>query len=301
MKQIRLFYILLIAPLFSSGQNIELAEIYYDSAFKILNLTSHGGLSRELSLKALDFSNKAIDLNSQISKYFRVKGTSYFYLQNYEFALENHGHAILLDSTNYLAWMGAGIVFENTHRFELAEKYYLKALKYDSNSISIYNNLGLLYTKWNKNEQSMKAFDKAIQINPNYSGSYIGRGERKREIGMFKEAISDFSIAIQLDSIDKISYNNRGLCKFYVKDYESAISDFEKALSIDLGNSFDENFDTDKYSYNNIANSYFGLGNIEKACEYWKIAIQKGYLYKVEWKKMYNIDDPKDLIKKHCK
>lgn len=301
MKQARLFFIILIMPLFSLGQNIEVAEIYYDSAFKILNHTSYGGLSRDLSLKALDLSNKAIDLNPNISKYFRVKGASYFHLKNYKFALENHKHAILLDSTNFLAWMGAGIVYENTSRFELAEKHYFKALEYDSTSVSLYINLGLLYAKWNKNSQSIKAFDKAIQINSTYTRSYIGRGERKREIGMFNEAISDFSIAIKLDSSDKISYNNRGLCKFYLKDYKSAILDFEKSLSINLGKSFDENFDTDKYSYNNIANSYLGLVNTEKACEYWHTAIQKGYQYKSEWKKMYNIDNPMELIKKYCK
>ena len=75
----------------------------------------------------------------------------------------------------------------------------------------------------------------------------------------------------------------------------------KKALSINLGSSFDQNYNTDKYSYNNMANSYFGLGNIEQACKYWKIAVEKGYTYKPEWKAIYNIDDPKELIKKYCK
>ncbi|MCU0441455.1 MAG: tetratricopeptide repeat protein [Bacteroidia bacterium] len=162
-------------------------------------------------------------------------------------------------------------------------------------------NLALLYEKWDKIDLSMNAINKAILINPYYSNSYIARGERRRKMGLYKEAISDFSIAIMLDSTNKISFNNRGLCKFYIKDYEEAIFDFEKALSINLGESFVENFETDKYSYNNIANSYFGLGNINRACEYWRLALNKGYQYKSEWKELYNIDDPKLLIEKYCK
>ncbi|MCU0442682.1 MAG: hypothetical protein MUE96_09815 [Bacteroidia bacterium] len=134
MKQIILLNLILI-PLLGLGQNNKTAEAYYDSAFKILNSNTYGALSKGLSSKALDLSNKAIQLDSNVSKYFRVKATSYYHLKNYEQALYNHERAILLDSTNCLAWMGAGVVFENTNRLELAERYYRKSLECDSNLI----------------------------------------------------------------------------------------------------------------------------------------------------------------------
>lgn len=273
---------------------------YYEAAFKILNSTTNNALSEELSYKALDYINKAIELNSNVSKYYRVKGSAYNHLKKYDVALENHEKAIKIDSTNTLAWMGCAIAYENTNQFELAEKNYLKALELEKNSSVIYFNLGLLYDKWNNKEESLKMYDKAIEFEPKYGDVYINRGSVKLRKKMYEEAIADFNMAISLDSLDKLSYNSRGLCKFYLKQYESAISDFEKALKITLGKSFDENFDTDKYSYNNIANAYFKLNNIEKACEYWNIAIQKGYIYQAKWKEIYNIDDPNELIKKYC-
>lgn len=300
----RIFYLFILLHSICFGQNKEnefIAEYYYNKAFKILNNTTHNALSEELSLEALEYSNKAIELNSENSKYFRVRGTTYFHLKNYDLALSNHNEAIKIDSTNSLAWMGRAIVFENTQRFELAEKSYTKALEFDKNSSVIIVNLGLLYSKWNKFDMSISYYDKAIIIDPKDTNAYINRGEIKLKLGMYNDAVLDFNKAISLDSIDKVSYNNRGLCKYYLKDYKNAILDFEKALNINLGQSFDENFDTDQYSYNNMANSYFNLGNNKKACEFWNIAIQKGYIYKKEWKEIYNIEDPNELIKKYCK
>jgi tetratricopeptide (TPR) repeat protein len=276
------------------------AESYYRKAMGILINTSHNALSQSLANEALGYISQAIALNPKQSEYFRVKGTSYFYLKEYDQAITNHDKAIKLDSTNVLAWMGRGIVLENTGKFEQAEQSYLKSLQYDGSNASLYINLGLLYNKWGKDSLSMRAYDQAIKVYPQATSAYINRGEKKLLFGQYDAAIADFNMAISLDPSDKISFNNRGLCHYYLKQYETAIADCKKALSIELGASFNENFDTDKYSYNNIANSYFAMGNTTEACKYWNITIQKGYKYKKEWKAIYNIDDPVELVKKYC-
>jgi tetratricopeptide (TPR) repeat protein len=281
-------------------ENETKAEDYYLKSLTILNNATHNALSIDLSLESLEYSKKAIELNPKVSEYYRVRGASYYHLKNYDSALINYNDAIKIDSTNSSAWMGVGIVLENTEKYDLAEFNYLKALDYDKNSTVIYFNLGLLYEKSDKPSFAMKSYDKVIELDSNYASAYINRGDLKLKNRLYIEAISDFNIAISLDSLDKISYNNRGLCNFYLKEYQSAIYDFERALNLNLGKSFDENFDTDKYSYNNIANSYFGLNNITKACEFWNIAIKKGYKYRKEWKEIYQIEDPNELIKKYC-
>jgi tetratricopeptide (TPR) repeat protein len=276
------------------------AESYYLKAFEILNNTSHNALSRTLAEQALVYINQAIVLDSGQSKYFRVKGTAYYHMKDYEQALRYQDKALRLDSTNWLAWMGRGIALENSGQYAAAEQSYLKALSYEKSS-AIYFNLGMVYSKWEKDSLSILYYDQAIKLFPEYGSAYINRGQVKLLMGRYLEAISDFNTGISFDSEDKISYNNRGLCKYYLGQYEDAINDFKKALSIELGESFNENFDTDKYSLNNIANSYFALGNTKEACDFWNKAIQMGYKYRPEWKKEYNIDDPVELIKKYCK
>jgi tetratricopeptide (TPR) repeat protein len=281
--------------------NKDKAEDYYQKAWDILQKTTHYTLSRALSNQALAYIDTAISLNATQSKYFRVRGTSYYHLKDYELAISNFNQAIKLDPTNSLAWMNRAITFENTERYSLAEQDYLKALEYDKGSTTIYFNLGLLYGKWGKDSLSLLAYDQVIKMDTMNGSAYLNRGELKIGKGLYADAIPDFNMAIQLDPTDKLAYNNRGLCKYYLKQYADAIIDLEKALSIKLDESFYENYDTDKYSYNNIANSYLGLGNIEKACVYWNTAVQKGYKYKKEWKTMYNIDDPNELLTKYCK
>ena len=55
------------------------------------------------------------------------------------------------------------------------------------------------------------------------------------------------------------------------------------------------------YTYNNCANAMFAIDDKAGACEWWQKALDKGYVYRPEWKEQYDIDDPVELIKKHCK
>lgn len=304
MKQ---FYLLLLITSLCFGQNDAAAKKaeakrYYESARGILSATVHNAISQDMAAEALDYSNKAIALDPTVSEHFRVRGTSYFILKDFKPALESHDAAIKIDSANSLAWMGKGIVYENSNEFEKAEENYKKAIDLnDDNLIVICFNIAHLYNHWNKSDMAIAYYSLAIEHDSDYRSAYTNRGEAKLRLKLYNEAISDFNMAILLDATDKVSYNNRGLCRYYIKEYITAISDFDKALSIHLGTAFDENFDTDKYSYNNMANCFFALGNFPKACKFWNIAIEKGYEYKPEWKAIYNIDDPKELIRINCK
>jgi tetratricopeptide (TPR) repeat protein len=278
----------------------ENAESYYLKAFDILNNTTHNSLSDSLSSQALNYIDKAISINSKISKYHRVKGSTYIHRREYNTAIPYFEKAIEIDSNNSLAWMGLGIAYENISKFEMAEKNYLKALDDIELSRTVFFNLGLLYSKWGKYNSSIESYSNAIKIYPKYRGAYLNRGKVKLGLKKYAEAIADFNMAIRLDPTDKVSYNNRGLALHYTNKFNEAIQDFKKALEINLDNSFNENFDTNKYAYNNIANSYYAMSDTENACIYWNKAIEVGYKYQIEWKEEYDIDDPVELIKEHC-
>jgi tetratricopeptide (TPR) repeat protein len=275
------------------------AEDYYHKALAILEDNSHNALAKSLAREVLDLSKKAIVLDGRQSRYFRVHGTAYYHLGKFDSAMFDLEEAIRLDPRNWLAWMNKGIVLEHTERFPEAEKSYREALLFADDSSTVYYNLGMLYGKWGKVVQSLNAYNKVIRRNPDYASAYTNRGHQKLKLGYYAEAIEDCDMAVSLDPNDKVSFNNRGLCKYYLKDYKGAIADLQKALSIRLGTP--DEIDTDTYSLNNIANSWFALGNREQACVYWNKAVAAGYRYQPEWKKIYNIDDPKKLIKKYCR
>lgn len=296
-----LFLLLFISSLSFSQKKKELeAEIFYEKANNILEKKVHNALSQELSNKALIYVKKAIELNPKKSKYYSLIGNTYFNLKMDDLAFNNFEKALKIDSTNCSAWIGKAIFFYKAGNYILSENNYKKALQF-KDYYSIYYNLGILYGEWNKLDLALKYYDEAINRSSKFTSAYLNRGKIKLQYKMYNDAILDFDIVISLDSVNKNAFNNRGLCKFYLKDINGAITDFEKSLSINLGKSFDENYNTDEYAYNNMANAYFALGNKSKACEFWYLALQKGYKYQNEWKEQYNIDDPNELIKSNCK
>ncbi|PTX62228.1 Tfp pilus assembly protein PilF [Kordia periserrulae] len=276
------------------------AENYYFKAYAILNNTTNNALSKALVTEGLEYINSAISIDNTKSEYHRVKGSLFLHQKEYKNAFTSFERSLALNPNNSLAHMGIGIAYELTGEFKLAEKSYLKALQDQTISISVNFNLGLLYNKWGKLPKSIEQYDKVVASAPNLKSAYLNRGKVKLSLKKYEEAIKDFNKAISLVPNDKVSINNLGLALFYLKRYEEAIVNFKKALSINLGNSFDENFDTDAYAYNNMANSYFALGKLNHACFYWKEAVDFGYVYKDVWKEEYNIEDPVKLIQKHC-
>ena len=279
---------------------IEIAEIYYQKAIDILKKNVHNALSDSLANQARKYINYSISIDPTSSEYLRVKGSTFIYTNDFDAALINYNYSITLDSTNLHAWMGKGIALENTYLFEMAEQCYFRAIGEVDLDKSVYLNLGILYRKWGKDSLSIDAYNKSIELNSKSRSAYLNRGIVKLNRKNFSEAIEDFNMAIHIDSTDKLAYNSRGFAKHYLLQYQDAIVDFKRALTIDLGASFDEKFESDSYTYNNLANSYLSIGDIENACIYWRKALENGYVYKIEWKEKYKIADPKELIKQYC-
>lgn len=114
LNNIYLISILIIYSCSTPQKNIvkkNKAEDYYMKAWTILQKTTHNALSKSLAIQALGYIDTAIALNSTESKYYRVRGTSYYHLKNYDLAILNFNLALKLDSTNSLAWMNRAITF----------------------------------------------------------------------------------------------------------------------------------------------------------------------------------------------
>lgn len=277
------------------------AERLYNEAHTIINNTTNNGLSRALSKKALNYINDAIDLNPNQSKYYRVRGTTYFHLKKYNDAIKNFNKSVELDSTNYLAWMGLGIVHENTQRFNSAKNYYQKALNDPKLSKSVHLNLGLLCTKWDKYDEAIREYNEVLAIDETEISAYFGRGNVFTLQRKFNAAIDDYNHVIQSEPKNKLAYNARGLAKQKLGLNEAAIVDFKKCLNLKLDDSFNDNFSfINSYVFNNMANSYLKMNKLDLSCHYWKKSIEHGYIYQEEWKSDFNIENPIILIDRHC-
>lgn len=301
----KISYIVFVILVLSSCDNFSMkkgdAEDNYQKAFEIINSTTHNALSKSQAFEALENIDTALSINAKESKYYRVKGTIYIHLKKYNRAIENFKKAIKIDSNNSLAWMGLGIAYENTLQFQLAEQRYLRALKDEKLAKSVYANLGLLYNKWGKYNESIESYNKVIEIDSESRIAYSGRGNARMALKNYHNALLDFNQAIRISPKDKLSYNSRGLAKHYLGLYQEAIIDFEKSIDVKQNDSYNEGYGIKSFTFNNMANSYFLIGNYEKACVNWKEALKLGYKYQDEWKLEFGIEDPNILIETYCK
>lgn len=275
------------------------AQKYYQQSLSILHNHTNYVLSDSLSSKALELADKAITLNPKVSDYYRAKGAALEHKKKYNESIMALNKAVMLDSNNYLAWMCRGNSFEGLKKYDNSEHDYLKALSINKNSSGTWYNLAILYNKRGETKKAITAYDRSIEIHEN-SKVLNNRATLKIDLQLYNEALEDLNRAIELAPMDKQPLNNRGFCYFLLKEYDKSLKDLLNYLKIAEDDSFKENYNTTAIVHNNIANCYYHKGEMRKACTYWKAAIKKGYKFQPQWKDQFGIDNPIDLLKKHC-
>jgi len=129
---------------------------------------------------------------------------------------------------------------------------------------------GLNFHKSGNYKEAINAYTKAIELNPQGANAYGARGVAYDGLGNYQQAINDLNKAIQLDTADAWwFYNVRGIIACYgLGNYQQAMNDFNKV--IELNPQRDE-------GYYNVACMYSLQNRYEKACDYLKKSIQRGY------------------------
>jgi tetratricopeptide (TPR) repeat protein len=74
--------------------------------------------------------------------------------------------AITLDSTDVLAYINSGNLYDQQKKYTKAEYYYLRAVKLEPNNALAHYNLGLLYEALNKKELARAELRKAMELDP---------------------------------------------------------------------------------------------------------------------------------------
>ncbi|MGN7783671.1 tetratricopeptide repeat protein [Niabella sp. 22666] len=110
-----------------------------------------------------------------------------------------------------------------------------------------------------------------IDIDSTDVNAYYSRAIVKNELHTWKAALKDYDKAIELAPNFVDALINRGSLKDENEDYQGAIADYETVLEF-------ANIEIkDKQStYFNLGNTYLNLGDKDKACEHWKIALSLG-------------------------
>ena len=86
----------------------------------------------------------------------------------------------------------AGIVYQESKEYELAEEYYQKAINIQENFPEIYVNQAVLFAKQLKYQQAITAVNRCIALNPNHAEAHFHKSLYLLTLGQYKEGWKEY-------------------------------------------------------------------------------------------------------------
>ena len=187
---------------------------------------------------------------------WKLRGTSYYRLNEFRQAVSDLDKSISLDSTTPDAYLYRGNAYGEMDMFSKAIEDFDKARKLRNGGY--FDNLNQSYLSIIDKDflVGLARATAAAEERPRDPIPHTYRGICLYELNKFSEALSAFEKALAIDSDNAELLFNRGLVHLATKNFNMAIIDFSEALKID------PKF---KDSYEHRAQAYKQLGMEDKA------------------------------------
>ena len=250
----------------ANAHNKEYTEYSADDYF-YLGLTCQ---QREEHKKAIEYYDKAIEINPQDADTYHNRGYVKADSGNHTEAIQDYNKAIEINPQDTDAYYNRGNAKADLGNHTEAIKDFDKVIEINPQYAEAYYNRGHVKAELGNHKEAIKDFDKAIEINPQYAEAFNNRGIAKAKSGNHKEAIKDYDKAIEVNPQDADTYHNRGFAKAESGNHTEAIKDYDKAIAINpqLAESF-----------NNRGNAKADLGNHTEAIQDYDKAIEINHQY----------------------
>lgn len=174
----------------------------------------------------------AFDKISNGAKPYIASGEAHHVSGRSDRAIADYTKAIGLDPQSARAYKLRGIAYLSEDRYDQAISDFNKAIQLDSQCFETYCNRGIAYSVNDKHDLAFADFNKAINLNPLYADAYNGRGSAYNRKGEHDCALTDYNKAIELDPQGSDGYNNRGILYSIKFEYDLAIADLSKAIEL---------------------------------------------------------------------
>ena len=119
--------------------------------------------------EALNFINKAIEINQNFPETYNEKGNALIELKRFNEAIESYDKAIKISNNYSDAYYNKGLALQELKKIDLAIESYDKAIQINQNHVQAHNNKGFALQQLKKFDLSLASYNKAYKINPNFS------------------------------------------------------------------------------------------------------------------------------------
>lgn len=185
---------------------------------------------------------------------------------DYEKAVEASNKLIeLLPDQGHLYYL-RGEAYAHSGNYENAIKDFEKALSMDPGDIGkqpvVFFNIGTAYLKWGKNDEAITYFDKALRLEKRYVSALVHRGGAYSNIGKYDLGKADFEAALKIDPQNALAYRVRADVYAIAEDYKKVVADLNKCLELDP-----KEYSQDPVVFHNRGEAYHKLGRLKEALE----------------------------------
>lgn len=183
--------------------------------------------------KAVEYYEKAIELDSEQQSVYLNLGNLYQKLNNYAAAISTYKKGIENKNNFTPYYIGLGESYFALEEYAAAQKALEKAIEINHNSYYGYFLLGNIAKQAKNYNQALNYYDKSLQYNPDYVEAYLAEGQVQLEKEAYYQAISKFSLAVDKNPEYAESRYYLGLAYYRAEMMEASRSELRKALHID--------------------------------------------------------------------
>ena len=182
--------------------------------------------------KAIKTYERMIKQDDTNSSWFSSLSYCYSQINNNVQALNYVDKALELDPEDSYSHYRKGRIYTDMKEYELAIKSFMDSIDYDKTDVDSFQWVSYCYSMINQFEKSLEFANRAILINPNDSYSYFRKAWAYQEMGRYKEAIKYYEECINLDDKYIDAYLNISYIYSQMKDMKQSLLYANKALLI---------------------------------------------------------------------
>jgi tetratricopeptide (TPR) repeat protein len=213
-------------------KNPNRADYYIDYGLTLIKLGKYEEALAEFDKAYV--SKEIIIAKRNNKRVFRGKGIAYYYMADYEKALEQFELALKmkeLSDLNHDIFLYVGSAQMAVGAYDMAAETYTVLMKNEKEGAAEYDSRALCYRYLGEYDKSQKDYDKAIALEPRQYNHYLGKYYLLTERG---DAAAADEVLIKAAEIEaKTGEDKYQLAKvhYYQEEYDKALSELNESLA----------------------------------------------------------------------
>ncbi len=223
--------------------------------------------SKGLTDKAIDILKKAIDVNSHDADVYTTLAGIYQDKQKYDQAISNYRLALTFKNDSIPAAYGLAYAYFQNQMYYDAIEQFRAVLFYNPDNAKAYFGLGLTYNKLGWAEDQIAAYQNAIKADPNMVSAWQNLAQAYMSQKQYVLAVRAYQEVIKQNPSADIFYN-LAVAYSLQQQYSEAQKYYLKAVELQPDY---------PAAHNNLAITFYMLGQYEQALKHAQIAKEQGF------------------------